>query len=314
MPETGAWTNCDGSHYCQVCGNESCPILFHNLTLVSSSSAPQLAYPRQQTDSTAGPSVIWRLQKTLLELWLVLQGPAQLFAWFCWEPAMQIKRVPLFPVCPLWGGSCGLRYLQCSSQAASTGNRERSPVDCAVFALYISWEPFDVCLRSLDSARRLRAACVISPEKCCFHVGQGTHAEKRFPRALFCCREMFRLWWVSTELFSPFPFSPTVEWSSGFWQGKHTWQAAAPRETGPLVLGWGLGTCRSILCFSKGSARAVLQLAQGRRKNNPDIAGLLPTASVFFLICPKKHSRQALCFQALVVPACRHFCRTSAGV
>lgn len=104
MPETGAWTNCDGSHYCQVCGNESCPILFHNLTLVSSSSAPQLAYPRQQTDSTAGPSVIWRLQKTLLELWLVLQGPAQLFAWFCWEPAMQIKRVPLFPVCPLWGG------------------------------------------------------------------------------------------------------------------------------------------------------------------------------------------------------------------
>lgn len=212
------------------------------------------------------------------------------------------------------GGSCGLRYLQCSSQAASTGNRERSPVDCAVFALYISWEPFDVCLRSLDSARRLRAACVISPEKCCFHVGQGTQAEKSFPRALFCCRKMFRLWWVSTELFSPFPFSPTVEWSSGFWQGKHTWQAAAPRETGPLVLGWGLGMCRSILCFSKGSARAVLQLAQGRRKNNLDIAGLLPTASVFFLICPKKHSRQALCFQALVVPACRHFCCTSAGV
>lgn len=110
----------------------------------------------------------------------------------------------------------------------------------------------------------------------------GTQAEKRFPRALFCCREMVRLWWVSTELFSPFPFSPTVGWSSGFWQGKHMWQAAAPWETGPLVLDCSLGTCRS-----KGSARAVLQLAQGRRKKKkqPDIAGLLPTASVFFLIC-----------------------------
>lgn len=133
---------------------------------------------------------------------------------------------------------------------------------------------------SSESARRLRAACVISPEKCLFHVGRGTQAEKRFPKALFCCREMFRLWWVSTELFSPFPFSPPVGWSWGFWQGKHTWQAAAPWETGPSVLDCTLGTCRS-----KGSARALLQLAQGRRKNNPDIAGLLPTASVFFLIC-----------------------------
>lgn len=90
---------------------------------------------------------------------------------------------------------------------------------------------------------------------------------------------------------------PLLWGGARFWQGKHTWQAAAPREMGPSVLGWGLGTCRS-----KGSARAVLQLAQGRRKNSPDIARLPPTASVFFLFCPKKHSRQALAIQALVIP------------
>lgn len=73
MRGTGAWTNCDGSHYCQVFGSESCPILFHSLTLVSLSSAPQFAYPREQTDSTAGPSVAWRLQKALLGPQLVLQ-------------------------------------------------------------------------------------------------------------------------------------------------------------------------------------------------------------------------------------------------
>lgn len=108
---------------------------------------------------------------------------------------------------------------------------------------------------------------------------------------------------------SSYPSLLLLLWGGArFWQGKHTWQAAAPREMGPLVLGWGLCTCRS-----KGSARAVLQLAQGRRKNNPDIAGLLPTAAVFFLFCPKKHSRQALagtspgdpCLQALLLLQCR---------
>lgn len=135
MPGAGAWTSCDGSHSCQACSNESCPVFFHNLTLVSPSSAPQLVYPRQQTGSIATPSVEWRLQKALLRPQLVLQGPAPTLCLGLLGACHTNKNCSPLPHLSSLGGPCELRYLQHSSHAASAGNRERSPVDCSVSAL-----------------------------------------------------------------------------------------------------------------------------------------------------------------------------------
>lgn len=243
-PRAGAQISCDGGDHCLACGSDSCPILSHNPTQLGHSIQRPMACPPQLADRLHSWSFPW--MEASESFAVTMAGPTRtnppLLACACWERAMQIKTVcpPSSPGFPC-RGSREPSHLQCSTQAASTGDGERSPADCAVFALYFKvGSPLMSAFAGAYSARRLRAACVISPEKCRFHVGRGTQAEKRFPRALFCCGEMlFGGWWVSTELFSPFPFSPTVGWSSGFWQGRHTWQAAALRETGRSVLGWG---------------------------------------------------------------------------
>lgn len=133
-------------------------------------------------------------------------------------------------------------------------------------------------------------------------MGRGTQVEKRFPRALFCYGEMlFGVWWVSTELFSPFPFSPAVGWSSGFWQGKHTWQAAALWETGHSVLGWGFGYVQKHLALEQGISQSHAPAGPGEESNNPDI-------QLFPLFTLKSIQGRALLSQAPLVPACRRCC------
>lgn len=77
-------------------------------------------------------------------------------------------------------------------------------------------------------------------------------------------------------------------------------QAAALQEMGRSGLGWAFGYVQKRLALEQGISQSHAPAGPGEESDNPDIAGLLPTASVLCLFLPKKHPKQGAALQSPV--------------